>query len=370
MAEVKLKTFYPDNGPVDSAEINANNNALEGSLGSGDIDEENMRSEGIDFRNLSESLHIREVGQLNNGYQLSFGTLPATDARYNSYSVDTNEPKEVPLNHDDTGTTNTAISKGTKLRLNGTAGVDLAGNELISVNFNVNVIDNLHHTPSTELLSKLVDTTTKDGGSGATRPYGSGVGEWFWIIYPKFNVTSNSLTDSDFQTPKQAGLVDGTDFLDPSEITGINSISNNYFDFDERRWDHVTIIPELFVAASDVSTSPFIMKQCDKDGADNNNALGGPQNHYGTFTFKVKDDVAAGKKLFGIQLYISGYWRMHAQSAGGGIGQDIGAFLEYEICDPSRTNTDGDPIPLYGVEGAIAIERIQTSCIVHATPGA
>ena len=43
------------------------------------------------------------------------GAVPSSDARYNSYSVDVNQPKEVPLNHDNTGTTNTAVSKGTIL---------------------------------------------------------------------------------------------------------------------------------------------------------------------------------------------------------------------------------------------------------------
>ena len=61
MAEVKLKTFYPDNGVVDSNEINANKNALQGSLGSGDINEQNVRSEGIDFRNISENLNIKKL---------------------------------------------------------------------------------------------------------------------------------------------------------------------------------------------------------------------------------------------------------------------------------------------------------------------
>jgi len=370
MAEVKLKTFYPENAVTDSAEMNANMNALEGSLGSGDIDETNVRAEGIDFRNLSESLHIAEIGQLNNGYQISFGTLPAADARYPSYSVDINDPKELPINHDETGTTNTAVSKGTKLRINGTAGEDLTGAELITVQWNVNVMDNLLHTPIAELVTKLIDTTTKDGGTGAPHPYGSGIGEWFWIIYPKFNVTSNALNDSDFQDAKSAGLVDGTDFLRPDEITGINSISNNYFDFDERRWDHTMIIPSMFASAGNVGTSPFLMKNADKDGADNNNALGGPQMFHSSFSLQVKDGVAAGKKLYGVQLFISGYWRMHASVAGIGIGNDVGAFLEFEDCQPDKTNTDGDPIPIYGVSGQLALERIQTSCIIHKTKGA
>ena len=364
MAEVKLVTFYPKNGVTDSTELNANNTALEGSLGSADINNQNVRAEGIDFRNIEETLHVAEIGQLNNGYQLAFGTLPAADARYPSYSLDINDPKELPINHDETGTTNTAISKGTKLRLQGTAGQSLEGNELVRINWNVNVMDNLLHTPTTELVSALIDTTTKDGGSGATYPYGSGIGEWFWIVYPKFNVTSNALNDADFQTAKEAGLVDGTDFLDPSEITGVNSISNNYFDFDERRWDHVMIIPEVFASATDVNTSPAILKYADKDGGDSNQAMAGPHMYHGNFNFKVKSDVAANKKLFGIQLYISGYWRMHATVAGTGIGTDVGAFLEFDECDPSAGT------PLYGTSGQLALERIQTSCLIHKTKGA
>jgi hypothetical protein len=112
------------------------------------------------------------------------------------------------------------------------------------------------------------------------------------------------------------------------------------------------------------------MKNIDKDGADSDNTLGGPQMMHSSFSFKVKDDVAGGKTLFGVQLFISGYWRMHALKAGIGIGTDIGSFLEFEVCDPSRTNAGGDPIPLYGVSGALALERIQTSCIIHKTTGA
>tara|TARA_R110002153_G_scaffold225500_4_gene378147 strand:+ start:1540 stop:2646 length:1107 start_codon:yes stop_codon:yes gene_type:complete len=368
MAEVRLKTFYPENAVTDSAEMNANNNALEGSLAANTINAENVRAEGIDFRNLQESLHIKEIGQLNNGYTISFGTLPATGARYDSYSVDINEPKEKPINHDETGATNTGVNKGTKLRLNGTAGVALTGAELITTQWNVNVMDNLIHANRAELVTKLIDTTTKDGGVGAPHPYGSGIGEWYWIIYPKFNTISNALNDSDFKDAKTAGLVDGTAFLDPTTITGINSITNNYRDFDERRWDHTMLVPSIFTAAGNVSTSPFIMKNIDKDGADSNNTLGGPQMMHSSFSLQVK--ASPGKTLFGVQLFISGYWRMHALKAGIGIGTDIGSFLEFEVCDPSRTNAGGDPIPLYGVSGQLALERIQTSCIIHKTTGA
>ena len=130
------------------------------------------------------------------------------------------------------------------------------------------------------------------------------------------------------------------------------------------------IIPSMFASAGNVGTSPFLMKNADKDGADNNNALGGPQMFHSSFSLQVKSGVASGKKLYGVQLFISGYWRMHASVAGIGIGNDVGAFLEFETCEPDKVNSDGDPIPIYGVSGQLALERIQTSCIIHKTKGA
>ena len=368
MGSVKLQTFYPQNNTVQAVEINNNNAALEGSLGASDINEQNVRNEGIDRRNLGENLTVAEIGRLNNGYQIGTGGTVAAGARYDSYSVDVNQPKELPINHDENGATNTAVSKGTKLRLNGTAGQEVAGNELVRINYNVTVYSNSPHTPVTDLVTALIDTNTKDGGTGATYPYGSGIGEWCWLIYPKVNVTSNALNDSDFVTVEQAGLVDGKQFLDPSAITGINSIANNFVDFQDRRWDHVTVIPSMFVSATNVATSPVIMINASNDlGGNDNDRLGGPQMFNGTFQFKVKDDVANGKRIYGVQLYVSGYWRMHGNTSGTGSPNNAGMFLEYEICDPSRTNTDGDPIPLYGIEGQLHLERIQTSVIIHKT---
>ena len=64
MGTVKLQTFYPNNGVVKAAEVNANNNALEGSLGGLlKINEGNIRAEGIDRRNLSENLTVLEINR-------------------------------------------------------------------------------------------------------------------------------------------------------------------------------------------------------------------------------------------------------------------------------------------------------------------
>ena len=37
--------------------------------------------------------------------------------------------------------------------------------------------------------------------------------------------------------------------------------------------------------------------------------------------------------------------------------------------NPGRVNTDGDPIPLYGVEGAVGLERIQTHFVIYHPAG-
>ena len=60
---------------------------------------------------------------------------------------------------------------------------------------------------------------------------------------------------------------------------------------------------------------------------------------------------------------------MHGNTNGTGSPMNNGMFLEYEICNPSRVNTDGDPIPLYGVEGAVGIERVQTHFVIYHPAG-
>ena len=370
MSEVKPKNFYPENGITDSGEVNANYNAFEGSLGANDINNENVRTEGIDLRNLGQRPIHKYIGQLNNGYLLSIGDVPAAGARYQSYSVDVNEPKEVPINHDSSGSTSTSIGDGTKLRVNGTAGASFEGGEVIHISWNVNMFTNFPHTPLNELVTKLIDTATKDGGTGASHPYGSGIGEWCWLVYPKFNTTSSALNDSDFEDATDAGLDTGA-YLDPSAITGTNSIGNNHRTFDDFKWDHVMVMPSVFFSAGNVSTSPYLLINSagSTTGGSAAGALGGPQMFNGSFSLKVKDNVTDSLRLYGIQLYISGYWRMHGNTNGTGSPMNNGMFLEYEICNPSRTNTDGDPIPLYGVEGEVGLERVQTHFVIYTTAG-
>ena len=370
MASVKPKTFYPENGVTDSAEVNANYNAYEGSLGNSDINNENIRTEGVDYRNLDERPIHSYVGLVTNNYKLAIGASPATGAIYLS-NTESGGQNEYPINHDSAGNTNTGIGVGTKLQLNGTAGVPLHTVSHIHLNWDINVFQNYMHAHRNELVSKLLDTTTKDGGTGATHPYGSGIGEWCWLVYPKFNTTSNALNNSDFDDAKTAGIIDSSiPALQPDGVIG-NSIATNYRAFHSHIWDQVMVIPEAFFACGSNTNSPFLFKNVDKDtvGGDASISLGGPQMFNGSYTIKVKDNVSNSLNLYGVQLYISGYWRMHSNATIGG-NPDCGMFLEYDECDPSKVNTDGDPIPEYGVDGRIAIERTQINALVYSKAGA
>lgn len=359
MSNVKLQVFSPASSFANATEVNNNYNAINGSSQS--INEQNVRNEGIDFRNLKENLVIADIGQLNNPYFLSLGNTSAVDARYQSFSLDTSV-RERPINHDSSGNTSTAIGDGTKLRVNGAAGFEFNGNELLRVNWQVNVNSNGLHTPLDELVTRLIDTTTKDGGSGATYPYGSGIGEWCWLIYPKFNFTSNSLNDSDFEPLDSLAVT--AEWLDPSTDTSGTGIASNFVRFSEKRWDHTICIPSVFATATNGPTAPIIMINSNNNQGDDSNALGGPQMFHGSFQFKVPNAIS-NVTLYGMQLYVSGYWRVHGETVSSVTYP--GMFLESEECDPTRTNTDGDPIPLYGVNGTLNLERTQISYIIHRT---
>ena len=362
MGNVRLDVFYPTNGTITAAGVNQNSSALNGSTSG--INEENVRTEGIDNKQLTGDLTIKEIAIQSNGYQLSLNTINSSDARYPSYANYT--VKEAPINHDNTGTASTAIGKGTKLQVGGAAGYDLTEGEFITIKWNVMQWGEFTDVAYDLLESALIDTTTKDGGAGATHPYGSGIGEWCWLIYPKFNTTSNALNDNDFADAKTAGIVSGTDFLDPGGNAGGEG---GFVGFNEERWDHTIVIPAHFLSATDVGTGPVEMIYASYQGPDNNTKLGQPLMHHGTLRLETKASPAS--KLYGIQLYVSGYWRMDANQGGTDPvsgPNTAGMFLENEQCNPTG---GGNPAAVeYGISGYLGLERIQLSCVIQSNKGA
>lgn len=367
MGSVKLETFYPNNGTATAAGVNQNSSALNGSTSG--LNKENLRNEAIDRIQIDEVPTLKVINTQYNSYELALGTNNSANAKYESYA--NYNTKESEINHDNTGTTNTAVGKGTKMYVPDAAGTQMEAGDLITVKWSVMQWAEFTDVTYDKLVSILIDTTTKDGGAGATYPYGSGVGEWCWLIYPKFNVTSNALNDGDFVDAKTAGLVDGLDFLDPANETGD---VGGYVDFTAKRFDHTAVVSTHFLSATNVVTDPALYITAHYDGPDDNSPtgkLGAPKMINSEFSFRVKDDVAGGTTLYGIQLYVSGYWRMHGDSSGTGLvagPNDCGMFLESDQCNPTG---GGNPAAVeYGISGKIGIERAQVTVMIHSKKGA
>jgi hypothetical protein len=362
MGNVTLTTFYPNNGTTDATEVNANSSALNGSTSG--LNAENIRSEGIDYRQLNGTITLISASIQQNGYQLSLGSNNSANAKYSSfanYSV-----KESEINHDNTGATNTVIGKGTKLQIGGAIGHPLVEGEIITINWNVIQWAEFTDVAYDLLESALIDTATKDGGAGATHPYGSGIGEWCWLIYPKFNTTSNSYNDSDYDDAKTANIVAGTDFLDPA---GNSGGVGGFQAFNTVRWDHVSVVPAHFLTATDSGAGPVEMIVAHYDGPDNTSKLAGPQLINGSLKLKVKASPAT--RLYSVQLYVSGYWRMECNTSGVDPvsgPNTAGMYLEDDEANPTG---GGNPAAVeYGVSGKIGLERAELTVLIESPKGA
>ena len=377
MGNVKLETFYPKNEAVSAAKINNNNGAIEGSTAG--YNQENVSREGIDFRQFDKSPMLLARNVVDSGQELTTGTTVGTGARYKSYAQF--NITQQPIAHNSTGATDTSAGNGTKVPIPGVSssvdasGVQLTGGELIRVNWSLVVWANIPANGSlADHVTGLIDATTKDGGTGASHPYGSGIGEWCWLVWPRFNTTSSALNNNDFTDAKTAGLDPNSTkpYFEPGIAPSItNTGIGDFVDFEERRWDHIMVIPSMFLAAGNTPTGPALqLYHTNTVGYSARAAplaLGGPQLRSSSFYIRVPDLGGSPKTLHGVQLYISGYWRMHGNSAGTGMGgaPDAGMFLENDPCNPSRVNSGGDPIPQYGVAGELHIERTHINVSVH-----
>jgi len=352
LGRVKLVNFYPGNGTTDAAEANANNNAINGQ--SQKLDGLNVKLQGIDMVNLADNPHHRGIFRQDNQAYTSLGTAPSTYNGwiYNAFTItgtptgqhysqtgSVNVDFEYPINHDNLFAINTTHSKGTKVQINGSSGKSLQQFDKIQVNWNVNVWDILHNgnvarTSPASYMSSLVDTATS----------GIGVGEYYYLIYPKFNTISNSLNDDDFKSPQGAGfyqVLSGQppEYFDPSTLT--NGNSDVLFDFDARRFDHCSIVPMHFVTATQTASGGGrFATYFTYDAFTQEYQSAGPSGMVsGQHTFNVNVAGGGGKTLYGVQLYISGPHRINSE----------GQFLESEITDPGNN--------LHGVDVSIVLER-------------
>jgi hypothetical protein len=83
-----------------------------------------------------------------------------------------------------------------------------------------------------------------------------------------------------------------------------------------------------------------------------------PTQYTGNTTITVDSDF--GGTLYGVQLYVSGLWRMKATVSGDDV--IASAFLEDVTCDPGNDD--------YGYEGQIYIERANVILTHYTQEGA
>ena len=340
MGSVNITTFYPDNAVTNAAEVNNNNNAIASSTGG--INEKNVRAEGIDHRQFKDNpimvyTHqqvngtpnppIGTAGTVHNGWRYRGYSDPATPAGEH-YGA-----REYPINHDNTYAINTNVNQGTKLQVNSTNGIALKNDMMLRVYWSVNVwtISDIHTLWGDNYASSLIGT----GNAGA------GIGEWCFLIYPKFNTVSSALNDNEFFAADNAGIytVGPTAFFDAEE-----GAAGTLYSFTTRRWDHTSVVPMHFMCAGPGGTNGAIARYAYYNPIVNEAySVGGYMQISGEICIPCDNGSLPGadmsKTLHGIQLFCGGAWRMN------GINLALST-------DP--TNPGGGD---YGIDSGITITR-------------
>lgn len=357
---VILQQFYPGNNTTDAAAVNANNTAIQGSTTS-NINGDNVRIEGIEMKNMKENPHIVYFDRQDNQAYEALGTIPSTYNGwiYNAFSIPGvfagqhysqigtgNDDYEYPINHDNLFAINTNADKGTKMQINSTNGIALQQNQQIEIRWNVNIWDIYHNglvarnNPG-EYLSYLVDPLHT----------GVGIGEYFWIIYPKFNTVSNALLDDDFKSAQTAGFYQdlGEGEYWDATVNGLSQVN-----FDTRRFDHTSIVPIHFITGTNGggNSGNFAVYFSADGNLIQRDTIGPPGQITGCHTFEVNKPAGGGKTLYGVQLFISGPHRLNAE----------GQFIENQRTNPGA----GD----FGVDVSIVLERAAVEVIIYTDASA
>lgn len=328
MSQVRNTDFYPDNAITSASNVNGNYNRIQNALN--DVDETNIRVEGIDTRNLIGPAMLLKSVKQTNGYSLAFPAVPAAGAQYPFYTEASPfggkaaGVAEWPINHDATGATNTAVGQGTKLLINQAVRVG----DIVRIRWWLSQFTLASDNGSTaqDHSSRLIYIGARpQGGTN-----GSGVGEWCGIVYPKINTTSAALLDANFTTVTPLANVIVVD--PPNTVPGLG----NPVPITGGRFDHCSFIPHFIMTAGNSnaahSTAGYLFSELPIQGE---------------FVFRCNTNTT----LFGVQLYFSGAWRM-ANAAG-----SPALFLEEDICDNS--------VPLYGVNGTMGFERTYIETTVY-----
>lgn len=340
MSRANITNFYPDNPVIDATPLNTQYSSV--ATATGLINEENVRFEGIDTRQIAKSPILVHSQQISNGYLLNVPATPAAGALYEAKSDPTwpygGNVSEIPINHNTVGTKTTTIGQGTKHNLNAGIGVPVQVGDVIRIDLDVHawsiqeqiagVTDSpagtLAATSRAQLVNGVGGQTLLFGGN-----HGSGMGEWCSLIYPKVNITSGVGTDANYVPLGTAfnitGAPDFGGFVGAS--AGVNPPVSSFYDLQED-FDNVLVLPIHHMSpannTSRKSFMPYYEGHLNTTYADDNFDM--PPLREATSIVFVAN---AAVTLFSIQLYYSGIWRLAAD------GNNPVLYLEAQNCDPA-----------------------------------
>lgn len=344
MSRAAIINVYPNNPVIDAGVLNSQYGAF--NTATTNINETNVGFEGIDTRQITGSPVLVYGNQFTNSYFLSGpGATPAAGSLYRAVSdpAYASATSETPINHDSTGTKTTVIGNGTKWNLNVGQGITIKENDIIRIDLDINAWtiqeqiagvadDPLGVLPAADrgqLVNGVGGQTVLHGGN-----YGSGMGEWFYLIYPKVNITAATGLDANYQTLGTAfGIVGNPDFgaINKTSAAVNPPPAGSFVDLQDD-FDHTLILPIHHMNASANTSRPSFMPYYE---GHMNTAYGAGLNNYDmpplrdctSIVFKAlnKNPVT----LYSIQLYISGIYRL-ARS-----GNTPVAYLEGQDCNPA-----------------------------------
>jgi len=381
MGDVNLQKFYPANGEVKSAEINANFNAVAGS--SQGINDDNVATEGLirdNFANHSsvtsnnKGMSIKHAKFQENGYYLSTGSGAAANAKYHSLTdtsiatanktVDANKRQEIA--HNSSGVTSTQQGIGTKIPVGGyqdgstqrANGVALEVGDIIHIFWNINAWRFLPDFGTLNAYAcELIDASSTK----------STILNYSMCVWPEFNTQDDLGSNANFTAAD-----DGTNgfataspgFANPDDgvapLGGGGGVSDpnstgllNLMPFADKRRDHWTWIPVMMGSGGSTggAGNDTVAVMMDAENGPSDTVIGGAKNCAGQTYIKV--DTA--KTLYSIQLYITGLMGLHYNTS----SNKNGTFIE----DQAVTNASG------GIDGELHIERASIGYVIYRKEG-
>ena len=340
MSRANITNFYPDNPVIDATPLNAQYSSV--ATATGIINQENVRFEGIDTRQIATSPIVVFSKQFSNGYELTVPAVPAAGALYLAKSDPAwpygDNVSEIPINHDATGTKTTVIGNGTKFNLNVGIGVPVQIGDVIRIDLDVHawsiqeqiagVTDSPFGAVAAASRAQLVNGV---GGQGLLfgGNHGSGMGEWCSLIYPKVNITSGVGTDADYVPLSTAFTIAGAPNFGNlvGNAAGANPPVGSFFDL-QNDFDNVLVLPIHHMSpANNVarkSFMPYYEGHLNTAYADDNFDMP-PLREATSIIFVANANVT----LYSIQLFYSGIWRLAAS------GNTPVLYLEGQDCDPA-----------------------------------